>query len=134
MALILLLVNGVGAILGGWGFIRDPISGGAMQMPLENLEHSPFKDYLIPGIILFVFNGLFSLGIFILTLVKYKRYPALLIFQGYILSIWIIVQLIMIRSFHYLHAIFGGIGVILIILGLLLWERRTTFEQKRQFH
>ena len=66
-ALILLMFNGISAIYGGWSLIKDP-SGGLLQMPLENLHNSPFKDYLIPGIILFVFNGLFSLAIFVLTL------------------------------------------------------------------
>ena len=96
-----------------------------MHMPIENLEHSPFKDYLLPGIILLVFNGLFSLVIFLLTLLKYRNFPVLVIFQGGILTIWITVQVIMLQSFHALHAIFGGIGIILIISGILLGHIKT---------
>lgn len=121
LALILLLVNGTGAVFGGLFFMIDPLGGGPMHMPLENLKHSPFPDFLIPGIILFIFNGLFSLTIFILTLMRYRHYPAYILLQGCILTIWIIVQVIMLHSFHYLHATFGSIGILLIILGVLSW-------------
>jgi hypothetical protein len=56
---VLLLVNGLGALYGGFLLMVDP-SGSKMQMPLSYLEHSPFSNYLIPGIILFIVNGLFS--------------------------------------------------------------------------
>jgi hypothetical protein len=123
LALMLLLINGIGAIFGGISLMRDP-TGGFMQMPVEWLQNSPFNDFLIPGIILFVFNGLFSLAVFVLTLIKYRHYPVLVVFQGCILTVWIIVQVLMLQTFHYLHAIFGGIGIVLIILGSLLWHKK----------
>ena len=120
-SLVLLLFTSISAIFGGLSLMKDP-TGGIIHMPLENLQYSPFKDFLIPGIILFVFNGLLSLAIFIYTLFRYKHYALLVVFQGCILLIWIVVQLIMLRSYHYLHAIYGGIGLILILLGVMMFR------------
>ena len=123
LSLILLIFLAVSALFGGYVLIKDP-TGGIIHMPVENMKNSPFSDYLIPGIILFVCNGLFSMAIFILTLMRYKHYPLLVIFQGTILVIWIVVQLIILQSFHYFHAIYGGVGVILIVLGGLLYSKK----------
>ena len=122
-ALLLLLFNGISAIYGGWSLINDP-SGGLLQMPLENLHNSPFKDYLIPGIILFVFNGLFSLAIFVLTLMKYRHHALLIIFQGGTLVIWIVVQVIMLQTTYFLHWMCGGIGILLVASGWFLFSKK----------
>lgn len=121
-ALVLLLFNAVSAIYGGISLISDP-SGGMLKMPPVWLERIPFRDYLIPGIILLVFNGLFSLVIFVLTLMKYRHYELLVIFQGCTLFIWIVVQVMMFQAFFFLHWVCGGIGVLLIVLGWILYKR-----------
>jgi len=122
-ALILLMFNGISAIYGGWSLIKDP-SGGLLQLPAEWLQYSPFKDFLIPGIILFIFNGLFSLAIFLLTLIRYSHYALLIIFQGGTLFTWIVVQVIMLRTFYFLHWVCGGIGILLILSGFLLLRQK----------
>ena len=60
---VLLLVNGIGALWGGASLLRDT-SGKSMGWPLEMLGHTPFSNYFIPGLILFISNGLFSLFVF----------------------------------------------------------------------
>ena len=122
-ALILLMFNGISAIYGGLSLIKDP-TGGLLQLPVEWLQYSPFKDFLIPGIILFIFNGLFSLAIFVLSLMRYKYYVLLIIFQGSTLFTWIVVQVIMLRAFYFLHWLCGGIGILLILSGLLLFRKK----------
>jgi hypothetical protein len=119
-ALILLFFNGISAIFGGVGLMADP-GGEAMQMPLEFLENTPFKDFLIPGIILFTFNGILSLMIFVLTILKVKRYAWFIIFQGCVLIIWLTVQIIMIEKFYPpLHIPYYLVGILLVISGSLL--------------
>jgi len=116
-ALVLLLFNGIGAIYGGYLFIAAP-DGSLMHMPLSFLDHSPFTSFLIPGIILFVFNGLFSLVTCVSLLLKTKRYPLMIVMQGVILLIWITVQIAMIRSYDaVLHTTFLAVGAALIFLG-----------------
>lgn len=112
----LLLVNGLGALFGGYHLISHP-DGSSLQMPLSMLATTPFTNFLIPGVILFVANGLFSMAVLSSLLLK-KRYSALLIIgQGVVLFSWICIQVVLIRGVHALHFIFGGIGLALITCG-----------------
>ena len=115
---VLLLVNGLGALYGGFLLMLDP-SGSKMQMPLSYLEHSPFSNYLIPGIILFIVNGLFSFVTIMTILFKNVHYYWFVIIQGLLLSGWILVQIILLQIFYApLHATFLIIGLCLIGCGL----------------
>ena len=55
--LFLLGFLGVGALFGGGVLIVSP-SGKLFGMPLSLLDNSPFTDFLIPGLILFIVLGL----------------------------------------------------------------------------
>jgi len=118
-AIILLFFNGISAVFGGGALMNDP-SGSVIKLPTEILKNSPFPNFFVPGLILFVVLGLGSLFTSILVILKIRGYPFLTIFMGFALSIWISVQMLMIRDVHYLHIIYGLIGIILIILGILL--------------
>jgi len=90
-------------------------------MPLRFLENSPFENYLVPGIILFVTNGLFSLLFAVMALLKFMNYSWLAIFQGFILVGWLIIQIIMIREFYApLHVLYFSVGLLLITTGWIL--------------
>jgi len=90
-------------------------------MPLRFLENSPFENYLVPGIILFVTNGLFSLLFAVMALLKFMNYSWLAIFQGFILVGWLIIQIIMIREFYApLHVLYFSVGLLLIATGWIL--------------
>jgi hypothetical protein len=120
IAIILLLFNAISALLGGWGLMSDP-SGETLEMPLRFLEHSPFEDFLVPGIILFITMGLFSLLFAVMALLKFMNYSWLVIFQGFILVGWLIIQIIMIREFYGpLHILYFCVGFLLIFTGLVL--------------
>lgn len=119
VVLVLLLVNGVGAIYGGWQLMRYS-DGSSFKMPLYLLAHSPFIDFFIPGILLFTVNGVLSLVIFLAVILNFKNYPLLIMAQGIILTGWIVIEVAMLRGIHYLHLIFGAIGLILIICGLVI--------------
>lgn len=60
LAVGLLIFVAGGALYAGRSFIKDP-SGAGPGMHLSYLAHSPFSNYFIPGIILFIVIGLFSL-------------------------------------------------------------------------
>jgi hypothetical protein len=70
LTIFLLLLNGIGAIYGGLNLIIYP-DGSSFHMPLYILEDSPFHSFLIPGVILFVANGLSS--IFVLSAILFKQ-------------------------------------------------------------
>jgi len=114
----LLLFNGIGALYGGWSLIAYP-DGSNLQMPLEWLEHTPFSDYLIPGIILFIANGLCSIFVFAALLFKHPKTALLVMAQGLILVGWIVVQVLMVQKYHPLQLILGIVGIGLIATGYL---------------
>jgi hypothetical protein len=100
--------------------MSDP-SGETLGMPLRFLEHSPFENFLVPGIILFIVNGLFSLLFAIMAMLRFLNYSWLVIFQGFILLGWLIIQIIMIREFYApLHVLYFIIGLLLIATGWIL--------------
>lgn len=123
ISILLLLFNGIGAIYGGWLFVIDP-SGEKIGMSLSYLQDSPFTNYFIPGIILFVFNGLSSFIITMFVIFKWKYYNRLIVLQGIILIIWLIVQIAMIDLIYFLHFIMGTIGVLLIASGTILSRKK----------
>lgn len=127
LAILLLLFNGIGAIFGGWSLINDP-TGVDIQLPIAYLDHSPFSDFLIPGIILFSVNGIFSLVAMVWTIFRWRNYYWLIMIQGILLGGWIIVQMILLRHFYYLQFLFGGISLILILIGFML-KRKITSER-----
>lgn len=116
---ILLLINAIAALYGGMNFILFP-DGSSLNISPELLIHTPFHNYLIPGFVLVIANGLFSIIVFITILFRLRIVPWLIMAQGTILFGWITIQVMMIRTLNFHHFIFGSIGIILIITGWLL--------------
>lgn len=126
LASILLLFNGFSALYGGWNLITKP-DGSSLGMPVSLLAHSPFDNFLIPGIILFFSNGIASMIAFIGFMLKPRKLAWLVWAQGGILLIWILVQLILIQTLHPLQFILGAVGIALVWLG-----RQITDKSNRQ--
>ena len=113
------LFIGLGAVAGGFGLVLEP-SGANLGMPLEMLNHSPFSDFLIPGIVLLIVNGLGSISGSVLSF-KLFQYAAELAFAlGAFLIAWILIQVYWINAFHWLHALYLSLGIIELALGWLL--------------
>jgi hypothetical protein len=115
-SIILLLFNLIGAFYGGINLILHP-NGSSIQLSLDLLKHTPFNDYLIPGVILLSANGLFCAFVLLKVLKNSRTFGRLIIAQGIILTGWIIIQILLIRTIFILHFILGGVGIFLIILG-----------------
>ena len=114
---------GIGAVYGGLAAIISPQE--PLGITVEALKYSPFSNFLIPGIILFVVIGL---GNIISALMFYFKSE----FQGYISSIfswalviWIIVQCLMLHAVVFLHVLYFIIGFIQAGLSMaILIEQR----------
>lgn len=117
------LFVGIGALAGGMAAITNPQD--PLGIPVSTLKNSPFRDYLIPGIILFTVIGLGNIFSAVMFHFKLK-------FQGYISSvfswalvIWIVVQCIMLLNINILHVIYFVIGLVQAALSAsILFERR----------
>ncbi|NMA69213.1 MAG: hypothetical protein GX958_07335 [Desulfitobacterium sp.] len=120
---ILHVFVGLGAILGGMMAFLNPESPGGIDIGV--LEHSPFDNFLIPGIILFVVIGLgsFSSALAIIFKWKYQSYISILVSLA--LVIWIVVQCLMLRMIIPLHVIFFFLGIVGVIISVMQINART---------
>lgn len=114
-----LLLTALNAIIAGLLFMIDP-SGSKMGMTVDYLQFSPFRSFLIPGLVLFSVNGVLSLLTAFSTIKHQVNAPVLIIIQGILLSGWILIQIIMVRDINPLHVIMFIIGAILVSCGTML--------------
>lgn len=125
LVILLLLFNGTGAVFGGSQLVLHP-DGSSIGLPLSLLQHALFSNYLVPGIVLFFANGVFSLFAVVAVLFKMRHYPVYIIAQGIILVIWLVVQAFIIRMIVPWQLILGAAGIVLIIAGLWLRHQHLT--------
>ena len=116
IAIALLLIVGLSALAAGYGFIDDP-SGRALGMSTDYIRHSPFRSFLVPGIVLFTVNGLLAIIAATFTMLRGWRYQDLIFLQGLVLNGWIAVQVVMVRDFNLLHGLCLLIGLLLMRFG-----------------
>lgn len=124
---MLLILNGVGAIYGGSNLIMQP-DGSGLGFTTDLLANTIFPDFLIPGIVLFIANGLCSLWVSMAVVLNYKNNAWFVMAQGAILAGWIIIQVIMLQTIYPLHIIMGSMGFALILLGWL--QHRLPVQQE----
>lgn len=127
----LLLILSINAMFAGFLMIAG-IDVKGLSMPISQLENSPFSSFLIPGILLFCFNGLLPLLAFIgIAFKPLWNWPNLVniyrdkhwgwtysIYVSVIVITWILIQITMIE-FSILQPIIGGIGLLILVLTLL---------------
>lgn len=121
LAISLLFFLGISALFGSYQLIIDP-TGKSLQMPLGLLNPTPFEDYLIPGILLLITNGIPALLIGFISIKKVANYEYFIIFQGGILFFWLTAELIINIDFYYplAHIPYYIIAVFLMGIGLKL--------------
>ncbi|MDD4924719.1 MAG: hypothetical protein PHF74_07845 [Dehalococcoidales bacterium] len=130
--IVLLLFIGLGAVISGAMLFVAP-DGHLMQWSTNDLAGTPFPNYLIPGIILFTFIGIFPL-IVGYSLIKSPdwRWPDALNpvkkkhwawtaswATGIIMLIWIGVETILLGYISFLQPVIAVYGVLIILLTLL---------------
>ena len=118
LAVFLLLINGIGAIYGGANLVAFP-DGSSIGLSLSWLEHSPFENYFVPGIVLLLANGLLSMIAVAAILIGALISALLVVLQGILLTGWILVQMLLIQTVYFLHVVMGTIGVLLMVIGWL---------------
>lgn len=127
----LILFLSVGAIYGGGSLIVAP-SGSLLKMEESWLEKLPFPDFLIPGIILFLFLGIFPLiGLIGLFIRKENRILNSInvyndkfwgwtysLYAGIISLVWIISQQLL-TAYFILQPLIAGVGLLVVIFALM---------------
>lgn len=138
----LLLFLGLGAMGGGTCLIISPSGKLLGGLPLSILEHSPFADFLIPGIILFSVLGIAPCLISIALIKKPKSELAekfnlfkdmywawsYSVYIAFALIIWIQIETIYVQSVGWLQT-FYMLYAIPIIFVALLPQVRTIYKK-----
>ena len=131
--LILLALLGLSAIGGGGALIISPSGKLLGGLPLSILARSPFEDFLIPGIVLFIVLGLFpSLLVFALLKKSTSRFAERInffkdmhwawsfsIYIAFALIIWIQVETIYIQGVGWLQTFYMLYAIPLLFVALL---------------
>jgi hypothetical protein len=123
VAVVLELFTALGAIPVGVQLIADP-TGATVGFPSGWIEATPFGSYLLPGVYLLLANGIGMLILAGLSVVRHWTAPWLTAVLGAGLVIWIGVQLVVMPETSFLQAMFGIIGMVLLVLGTA-WMRLT---------
>ena len=116
VALVFLALSGV---IGAIPLIVNP-GGEPWSMPQSLLQYSPFRSYLVPGLILLVANGLLSLCVLGLTVGKHPGFGWWVIAQGVVLLGWLIVEVAMLRLIAWPHHLYGVVAMVLVISGIAI--------------
>lgn len=117
VVLVALTANSSGLLM-----LTNP-DGKLLGLPLALLEGSPFPDYFFPGILLVVVVGFSSLmALYFLTLKHRNQYNWGLL-AGVLLTGWIVVQVLLIHSLHWLHVVYLLLGIAVSLVSLQLKGR-----------
>ena len=131
--LFLLAFLGLSAIGGGGALIISPSGKLLGGLPLSLLQNSPFDNFLIPGIILFVVLGLFP-TLLIFALLKKIPSPfaegfnffkdlhwawSFSIYVAFALIIWLQTEMYFLQAVGWLHNFYMLFSILLIFVALL---------------
>lgn len=86
--------------------------------PLEVLRHTPFDSFVIPGLILAVVVGGASLFSAVLAWRRSLFAVDATILAGGSLLFWILAEVGMLRGVHWLHAVYGALGLAILSVGM----------------
>ena len=110
-----------GALSGGFLLALAP-DGRLMDMPVE-IMHGFFNNFFIPGLIL-IGLGIINAAAFVTVLLKNRNSW---IFSGLALGglvIWFTVEIIVLKEFHWLHAMWGLPVILGCVMMISLIPRR----------
>jgi len=120
-SLLFILVSfiAVTSTLSGLLMISNP-DGGVLNLHRSLLDGTPFNDFLIPGILLTGFVGFVNLLAVFFNLQRHPKRYNWAIAGGMMISGWIITQMILIQTIHWLHFIYLGVGMLIILIAYQL--------------
>lgn len=107
---------GLTALLGGLQLLIW--SRGAPWIPIELLAPTGFQSFLVPGLVLTFVVGGSSLACTVFVWRRGRAGIDLTLLAGGAMVLWILTEAALLREFHWLQALYGGLGLLLLGLGL----------------
>lgn len=119
----LLAVLGLSGFVGGIALLADT-SGAVLDLSPTLLDGSPFADYLIPGLALFVFLGVFPLLVAGALVTQHRLAWQGVLAAGLAVLVWFTVQLVVVGWGNALQWLYLLLGVAILVVGVLPSVRR----------
>lgn len=104
---------------------------GNRYLPLGLLNDTPFTSFVVPGWLLGVAVGGSALCAAIASIRNYTWWLDATLLAGGFSSGWIACELALLRTFSWLHVVYGGLGLALLTLGLR--QTSTTTHLRRRW-
>lgn len=132
LLVFLLAFEGIAGIAGGLGFMVDP-SGALYDLPPEWLEMLPINDYVLPGLfLLFVLGAYPAFTAWALwteapapVLDRFERMTHMVwpwfaaVSIGVTLMAWIALEVVLLRVFAPIMAVWGVLGFAIVVIAFL---------------
>lgn len=111
---LLLAFITVTSILSGLLMMSKP-DGSILYLSLTILEGTPFKSFMVPGILLAIVVGGVSLVAVFLNIDRHPGRYNWAMASGIVTCAWIILQMLMISSIHWMHFAYLIAGGLIIL-------------------
>lgn len=112
----------VNSIISGLLLIIRP-NGELLHLPLSLVENNMFRNFLIPGILLSTIVGGTNIIAAVQNIQKKLNRYNWAIAGGCMVSGWIIAQMIIIYTVHWLHILYLAMGISIILIAYQLKGR-----------
>jgi hypothetical protein len=129
LTIFLLFFIGLNALAGGYLLIDDP-SGASLHLSIEQVEPATFDNFLVPGILLFVLNGLLSIVTALYVIFRWKGFAAMVFLQGMILTVWMIFQIYYSEQIYLIQYLITAIGAGLVVIAIRFWQLLSDQKQR----
>jgi hypothetical protein len=120
----ILAFTALGAIPAGLIYLVDT-SGVKMGQTTALLADSPFTSFLVPGLFLLFVNGLGSAVAAALCFLRNHNAAITGMAIGFILCLWIIIQVYMIGFNSWLQPVFLLVGMTETLMGWAIWRGKS---------
>lgn len=94
--------------------------GSSLGLNPGMLNDTPFHTFLIPGLLLMCIVGGIFLFAILLSILRHSLTYRLTLVAGIVLMTWIVVQLMLIRSYTWLYGLYLVIGLLVCFLSYQL--------------
>jgi menaquinone-dependent protoporphyrinogen oxidase len=115
--------TGLTATVGGLDLFFAPRGGGIFDVPPALLDGTPFESFRLPGLLLFAIVGLSNLVAGRRLRRRQSSSEIAAVGAGGILTAWILTQMAMVATAHWLQLLYLSIGVVTMLGGFWLWAR-----------
>jgi hypothetical protein len=124
LAFALEIFVGAGALFGGIALMARP-DGALLGMPVSLLQHSPFPNFLVPGVVLTLIVGGSAIAAAVLVLRRANHARDAVLGAATVLMFWMIVQTVFLGIIHPLQPALLSIAFASLLAGARLGRAST---------